>query len=98
MAKPPRISFTFVVQVDGTPVVAFPASGQQEALGLLREQWFRDDLREAHSHGAPVWDGKAKLAVRRANHAESVQFLVSTQSVDGSSGDLILVYLVELDK
>jgi len=97
-ARPPRISFTFVVEAGGAPVVAFTATGQHEARALLREQWFRDDLRDAHSHGAPVWDGKAKLAVRRANHAESVQFLVSTQSVDGSSGDLILVYLVELDK
>jgi hypothetical protein len=100
MAKPdaPRISFTFVVEVGGAPVVAFTATGQHEARALLREQWFRDDLREAHSHGTPVWDGKAKLAVRRANHAESVQFSASIQLVDDSSGDLILVYLVELDK
>jgi hypothetical protein len=84
MTKPAGISLSFVVQVDGTPVVAFMASGQQEALGLLREQWFRDDLREEHSHGAPVWNGKAKLTVRRANDAESSQFSAGIQSADDS--------------
>jgi len=100
MAKPSgtKIPFIFVVEAGGAPVVAFSAIGQQEALELLREQWFRDDLREAHSHGAPVWDGNSKLIVRRANEAESNQFSAGILSADDSSGDLILVYLVELDK
>jgi hypothetical protein len=100
MTKPSgtRIPFTFVVELNRAPVVAFSATGQQEAVALLREQWFRDDLREAHSQGAPVWDGKAKLAVRRANDTESGKFSAGIQSADDSSGDLILVYLVELDQ
>jgi hypothetical protein len=96
---PASIPLTYVAEVKQSPVVAFSAASLTEAITLLREQWFRDDLREAHSHGAPVWDGKAKLTARRANDDEAAKFSAGMQSADDDgSGDLILVYLVELDQ
>jgi len=38
---------------------------------LCHEQWLKDDLAEAKSHGAPLWDGKAKLRARIALPDES---------------------------
>lgn len=79
------------------PVLTFQAITHREAAGLPREQWLRNDLQEARSNDAPLWDGKAKLSVRRASPEEVARFLETrTATVDGSD-DLVLVYLVELN-
>ena len=98
--KSAGIPLAYVAEVNRLPVVAFVAVSMQEAQELLRENWFRDDLREAYSQGAPIWDGEAKLTVRRASEVEAAKFSSGMQSAndDASLGDLILVYLVELDK
>jgi len=87
----------FALDIAGAPVLMFQAVTHREAAGLPREQWLRNDLQEARSNGAPLWDGKAKLSVRRASPEEVAHFLeTKTATVDGSD-DLLLVYLVELD-
>jgi hypothetical protein len=87
----------YALEVAGQPVLMFQAMSHQEARGLPREQWLRDDLREVHSNGAPVWDGKAKLTVRRANLDEAARFSETIVGAADDSGDLVLVYLIELD-
>jgi hypothetical protein len=87
----------FALQIGGVPVLTFQAVTHREAAGLPREQWLRNDLQEARSNGAPLWDGKAKLSVRQGSPEEVARFLeTKTATVDGSD-DLVLVYLVELD-
>ena len=87
----------FALEIGGVPVLMFQAVTHREAASLLKEQWLRNDLQEARSNGAPLWDGKAKLSVRRANPEEVARFLETKTATGDGSDDLALVYLVELD-
>jgi len=92
-----RAETVFTLEVAGQAVLMFQALTTQEAKALPREQWIRDDLRDAYSNGAPIWDGKEKLSVRRANPDEAARFSKAITGAEDDSGDLVLVYLVELD-
>jgi hypothetical protein len=61
-----------------------------------REQWLKDDLAEAKSDGAPLWDGKAKLRTRIALPDEMALFAWAKNNGQPSDG-LMLVFLIELD-
>jgi hypothetical protein len=88
----------YALDVGDVPVLTFAATTFREAQSLCREQWLRTDLTEAHSNGAPVWDGKSKLTVRRASADETARFHSAIAEAVDDSGDLVLVYLIELDK
>ena len=94
MSKPPPQEAIYVLVIGDRPVLAFQAVNYREASSLPRETWLLDDLMEARSSGAPLWDRIAKLSVRRATSEETALFL-ETKKAD--SDDLTLVYLVELD-
>jgi hypothetical protein len=87
----------FALEIGGVPVLTFQAVTHREAASLLQEQWLRNDLQEARSNGVPLWDGKAKLSVRRASPEEVARFLETKTAIVDGSDDLVLVYLVELD-
>jgi hypothetical protein len=53
---------------------------------LCHEQWLKDDLAEAKSDGAPLWDGKVKLRVRMARLDESASLLRSRRMVSRLTG------------
>jgi hypothetical protein len=56
----------------------------------------KEDLAQAKSEGAPLWDGKAKLRARIALPGESAVFSEAKNNGQSSHG-LMLVFLVELD-
>ncbi len=93
-----RSEVIYVLEISGRPILAFSAASQREALSLRHEQWLRDDLREAQVRGAALWDGKAKLSVRTATPAETAQYSENSEPSTNGSGDLVLVYLVELEE
>ena len=84
----------YTLEIGGKPVLAFPARSFREAQSLLKEDWLLSDLRAANSAGAPVWDGKTKLAVRNADQTEAARF--ASEVKPGDDDDLPIVYLVEL--
>jgi hypothetical protein len=84
----------YTLEVDGRPVLAFPARSFREAQSLLKEDWLLDDLRALQSHGAAVWDGKTKPVVRTAAATESETF--AARSTGDTSDDLPIVYLIDL--
>jgi hypothetical protein len=86
----------FTIEIGDTPTLAFEAHHLREAHELCQEQWLKDDLAEANSHGAPLWDGKAKLRARIALPDESALF-AEAKKIGQPSDGLMLVYLVELD-
>ena len=90
------LSRIFTIEIGDTPTLMFEAQNMREAQELCHEQWLKDDLAEAKSDGAPLWDGKAKLRVRMARLDESAQFAAAKKNGQPSDG-LMLVYLVELD-
>ena len=89
-------SKTFTIEVGGTPTLTFEAQNVREAHELCREQWLKEDLTDAKSEGAPLWDGKASLRARIATPDESALFAEAKNNGQPSDG-LMLVYLVELD-
>src|SRR5216683_3317088 len=56
----------FTIEIGATPTLTFEAQNLREAHELCHEQWLKDDLAEAKSDGAPLWDGRAKLRARMA--------------------------------
>jgi len=89
---------TYTLLAGDVPVLMFAAVTFHEAQSLRREEWLRADLIEARSNGAPVWDGKSKLSVRRASADEAARFGSAIREAADGSDDLVLVYLVELDE
>ena len=92
-----EIDTVYALEVAGRPVLTFQAMSHNEARTLPRERWLREDLQGAHSNGAPVWNGKAKLTIRRASPDEAKRFTDAIVGASDGSGDLVLVYLIELD-
>jgi hypothetical protein len=90
------LSRMFTIKIGDTPMLTFEAQNMREAQELCHEQWLKDDLVEAKSDGAPLWDGKTKLRARMALPDESVLFTEAKTNGQPSDG-LMLVYLVKLD-
>jgi hypothetical protein len=86
----------FTIEIGDTPTLTFEAQNLREAQELCHELWLKDDLAEAKSGGAPLWDGKAKLRARMALPDESALFTEAKNNGQRSDG-LMLVYLVKLD-
>jgi hypothetical protein len=86
----------FTIEIDGTPTLTFEAQNLREANELCHEKWLKDDLAEAKSDGAQLWDGKAKLRARIALPDERALFTEAKNNGQPSDGPM-LVYLVELD-
>jgi predicted metal-dependent phosphoesterase TrpH len=82
----------YILEIEGKPVLAFPAHSFREAQSLLKEDWLLDDLRALKSHGTAVWDGKNKPVVRNADVAEGERF---AQESKGNTDDLPIVYLID---
>jgi hypothetical protein len=83
----------YILEIDGRPVLAFPAHSFREAQSLLKEDWLLDDLRKLKSRGSAVWDGKTKPVVRNADAAEGERFARESKH---NTDDLPIVYLIEL--
>jgi len=58
--------------------------------------WLRDDLTSLKSRGVPLSNADAKLLVRPATAEETTVFRDAAE-IAMPSGDIVLVYLVELD-
>jgi hypothetical protein len=63
--------FTITIEIGDAPTLTFEAQNLREAQELCHEQWLKDDLAEAKSDSAPLWDRKAKLRARMALPDES---------------------------
>jgi hypothetical protein len=86
----------FTVDIGDTPTLTFEARNLREARELCREHWLKEDLAEAKSGGAPLWDGKARLRARPALPDEAVLF-IEAKNNGQPSDDLTFIYLVDLD-
>jgi hypothetical protein len=90
------LSRIFTIGIGGTPMLTFEAQNLREAQELCHEQWLKDELADAKSGGASLWDGKANLRARIARPDESALFVDAKNDGQPSDG-LMLVYLVKLD-
>jgi hypothetical protein len=93
-AKPCRV---FALLVDSKPILMFEATSLSEAAQLRSEKWLHEELSQLRSNGAPLWDGKAKMAVRQADPSEKQIYIAASGEATAPDGDLVLAYLAELD-
>ena len=91
------LGLIFAIEIDGKPTIAFEAKNFREASELCKEDWLRTDLGDLKSNGAPLCSPTAKLRVRRADEMEMQIYRASHREVEASD-DLVLAYLVELDR
>jgi len=80
------LSRIFTIEIGDTPTLTFEAQNLREAQELCHEQWLKDDLAEAKSDGAPLWDGKAKLRVRIARSTRAPSLLRPRRMVSRLTG------------
>jgi len=83
------LSRIFTIEIGDTPTLMFEAQSMREAQGLCHGQWLKDDLAEAKSDGAPLWDGTAKLRARIARPDESAVFTEAKNN--GQSSDRLML-------
>ena len=93
---PNSLGLIFTIEVDGRPTVSFEARNLREASGLCQEEWFRSELNALSSNGEHVCKIGSKLKARGANEAERAKYRDGAQEV-GTSDDIVMVYLIELD-
>ena len=86
----------YAVDVGGTPTVAFEAASLSRARKLSRELWFRVDIASVRAKIAPLWDGKADLAVRPAAASEMTMFWRAAGYADAPRD--ALADLVDIDR
>ena len=90
------LSRIFTIEIGDTPTLTFEVQNLREAQELCHEQWLKDELAEAKSDGALLWDGNANLRARMARLDESALFAEVNKNGQPSDG-LMRVCLVELD-
>jgi hypothetical protein len=93
----PRTLNVFTLEVAGRPLLSFEASSAKEAAELLKERWFRDELRERKSAGQPLWDGAAGIRARPASIEEAGRYREMADEAGDEAGDLFLAFWVTLD-
>src|SRR5437868_5483439 len=82
----------FTVEIEGNPIVSFEATSTREAAELLKEDWFRSELRSRTSSGAPLWNGTAAMRSRPANQCEIDRYRSMIDAAADESGDLFLAF------
>ena len=85
----------FVLEIEGSAILAFRASTFRQANELGKEGWLQADLKRMTAGHRPLWDGKAPIKVRRAQPEEAARY--AEAKLENSAGDLPLVYLVHRD-
>ena len=80
------LSRIFTIEIGDTPILTFEAQNLREAQELCHEQWLKDELAEAKSDGAPLWDRKANLRARMARPDESALFAEAGITVSRLTG------------
>lgn len=90
-------SLIYTIDVDGKPVVCFPAKSWSKARELAREEWLRANLCVQRSAGAPLAGPTSKIRSRLATLDEIARFEKHRAVHGRQPDDLELAYLVELD-
>jgi hypothetical protein len=88
-------SAVFVLEIEGSAILAFKAATRRQAQELGKEDWLQMDLKQMTAGHRPFWDGKAPIKVRRAQSDEAARY--AEARLQSAAGDLPLVYLVQSD-
>jgi hypothetical protein len=78
----------FVFEIDGVPIVAFPAQSRKEAAGLQYQDWFKQELKRRQ-----LWNGAPRRLVARLADAEQIEWFNKKANLSGE--DLPLIFFDE---
>jgi len=88
-------SAVFVLEIEGSAILAFKAATHRQAQELCKEDWLQEDLKRMTTGHRPLWDGKAPIKARRAQSEEVARY--AEAKLENAAADLALVYLVQRD-
>jgi len=100
MSKPQNVKEKgFVLEIGERALLAFMASGIEQARKLCSEDWFVEELASYRSDGQPVWDGLSELRIRRANNSEAgeIQIALTGELARKEYEGHVFVFLVPID-
>lgn len=84
----------FTMTIAGEAIAALGAADMMEAEHITGQRFFRDDLMMLQrENGAPVWDGKAEIALQVATPEQRAALQQSARR-ESSSPDEHVVFLV----
>ena len=88
-----------MLEIDGRAVLALVGDGIEQAKELCSQAWFREELGSYHSRGNPIWDGEAKLSLRRASLREAAELeaALGSERARGEFEGYVFVFLVPVD-
>jgi hypothetical protein len=87
----------FIIEINGTAVVAFNAQNQFDAEREAGSPQIRSDLMTYETEGGPVWNGRDEIVVREARPVEREYWaLVRGNSEPPEEGVVLQVYLIEI--
>ncbi|KQV31549.1 hypothetical protein ASC97_19490 [Rhizobium sp. Root1203] len=61
----------FTIEIGGQAIASFRSENDEDAKHFFQAEDFREDLTILQSQGKPVWDGVAKLNLRKATAEEA---------------------------
>jgi hypothetical protein len=89
----------FVLETGERALLAFMASGIEQAMKLCSEDWFVEELASYRSGGQPVWNGSSELRIRRADTSEAceIQIALTGELARKEYEGYVFVFLVPID-
>lgn len=74
----------FVIELGRTLVVGYSARDIKDAERVCKRRWLRKALQGLVIEDGLVWSGKTKIAARKADASESIQFMTASQIYNGT--------------
>ena len=90
---------SFVLELDGRPVLAFAAETARKALALCEPAWLQAELSHYRSSGRPLWEATSEASIRPATAAEHDELQAArVREIAGHEFDgVVFAFLVPLD-
>ena len=90
---------SFVLDIDGRPLLALSSSSIECARAMCSEAWFIEELASYRSAGRPIWNGEAEMRVRLANTDEATKLEIARmqERARGEHAGHAFAFLVPLD-
>jgi hypothetical protein len=74
----------YVIELGRSLVVGYSATDIQDAERVCKRRWLRKGLQGLVIQDVPAWNGKTKIAARKANAGESIRFVKAVQIYNGT--------------
>ena len=77
----------YVIELERSLVAGYSATDVHDAERVCKRRWLRKGLRDLLIEDVPAWNGKTRIAARKANASESIRFMRAVQIYNGTLTD-----------